>query len=141
MMPKVYFIQDEAERVKIGYSGDPLARLMSLQTANGGRLCMLRLIDGGEPTERWLHARFDEMRIQGEWFAFHPAMMTVVPPDELPQRQIVKPRLRMTLRETLREAEALFGDDHPRLMALMLLESMWEDDLSDFIAWVRSRCA
>lgn len=53
--------------VKIGMSGDPEARLASLQTANPGRLMLLASIPGcgWEPL---LHAMLSDFRLSGEWF-------------------------------------------------------------------------
>jgi hypothetical protein len=139
-LPQVYFIQDNAGLVKIGYSANPLARLGNLQSAHATELRIIRVIDGGERTERWLHRRFDDQWVRGEWFNFHPDMMSVIPPDELPVRGQVKPKLRLTLGEFLKMQDqfgALAG--HDRLLALTLVQSFWEDDVAAFIAWVRDR--
>jgi Meiotically up-regulated gene 113 len=81
----VYFIIDQSERVKIGHSGDPDSRLRALQTSHGDDLSLVRIIDGvGLITERWLHRKFDDQRVNGEWFWFIDEMMTIMPPAEPP---------------------------------------------------------
>jgi Meiotically up-regulated gene 113 len=78
----VYFIKDERDRVKIGQSYDPEGRRDALQTAHADRLEIARKIDGGRPTERWLHHKFSDRRITGEWFQFCDEMLTIVPPND-----------------------------------------------------------
>lgn len=83
-MTSVYFIRSAGFGVvKIGTAANPSARLRSLQTGNAEELSLIRVIDGGEAEERWLHDRFQQHRVRGEWFTFHPDMMTVLPPDDL----------------------------------------------------------
>jgi len=82
----VYFIRSAGfGAVKIGTAANPMARLRDLQTGNAEELSLIRVIDGGEAEERWLHARFCDCRVRGEWFTFHPDMMTVLPPGGLPR--------------------------------------------------------
>lgn len=84
----VYFAIDRFERIKIGYSRNPQKRVQSLATAVGdGTISIVRIIDGGRPTEKWMHRKFKEHRISGEWFRFDPLMLTVIAPDELPIRR------------------------------------------------------
>lgn len=81
----VYFIQPgEQPVVKIGHAADPVARLAALQTAHYERLNIRRVIDGAEPEELWLHRKFGEHRIVGEWFKFLPQMMEIVPDLSVP---------------------------------------------------------
>lgn len=139
--PQVYFVQDRRGYVKIGYAVDPTRRLAGLQTANSGNLSIIRVVDGGKPTERWLHRRFAHCRGRGEWFDFDPAMLTVIPPDEIPSRATIKQKLRLTLKETLRNHDnyPLVAGDQPRLLATLLVSSFSDDDARDFLQWVRSR--
>jgi hypothetical protein len=139
-MSFVYFVQDERGRVKIGYSVNTDKRMYAMRSDNADMLRVVRLVDGGLATERWLHKRFDHLWIAGEWFHFHPDMLTVVPPDEILSTQPIKPRLRKTLRETLIEFDEMgvFADE-PRMLATALLSSFWEDDFDAFIEWVRLR--
>lgn len=137
----VYFIHDGWSRVKIGWSVDVDKRLASLQSANAEPLTLLRVLEGGPATERWLHRRFAAERLHGEWFSYHEDMLTVVPPDEIPVRQAVRPVLRQTLREALVAADesGMFAG-RDRLLAVSLAAALWDDDARDFIAWVRERC-
>jgi hypothetical protein len=104
----VYFAQNpHSGAVKIGYTGDdPVRRLASLATGAGCELSLLRCIDGGRRTERWLHERFADRRVFGEWFEFDAAMLQIVPPDEIVfPIQITKRRdVRLTVWERLKEA-------------------------------------
>jgi Meiotically up-regulated gene 113 len=80
----VYFIRAGTGHVKIGYSRDPKGRLRGLQSAQSTAMVLLRTIDGDQGVERWLHRQFGAYRIRGEWFTFHPDMLTVTVPDPLP---------------------------------------------------------
>lgn len=83
----VYFIGDGCGQVKIGRAADVWHRLSDLQVGSPQILSVLRVIEGaGAPTEKWLHRRYKEHRINGEWFWLMPEMLTVVVPDELPKR-------------------------------------------------------
>ena len=107
---KVYFVQNRGNgHVKIGYSADVRKRVASLRVSSSDPLSLIRVIDGGRKTEAWLHKRFDSHKIQGEWFSFHPDMLDVIAPDEVPIRQrIVKRRdVLLTLRERTKNAERL----------------------------------
>ena len=83
----VYFIGDGIGNIKIGYSYDPMRRMQDLQVSNPGPLYFLRVIDGGPATEAWLHRKFKEHWIKGEWFVYTDEMLTIVPPDEIPNRK------------------------------------------------------
>ena len=78
----VYFIQaNQNGPVKIGTAEDVIGRLRELQTAHYMTLRLLREIDGDRRIESALHKQFASLRIRGEWFAFHPDMMTVTAAD------------------------------------------------------------
>jgi hypothetical protein len=109
----VYFIQNiRTGHVKIGFSTDVRSRLSSLQTSQVDRLALLRLVDGGPATERWLHRRFAHLSVRGEWFAFDSEMLTIVPPDEVvtPIKQTKRRDVRLTLRERIKDNLALAQD-------------------------------
>jgi hypothetical protein len=139
----VYFVQDDNGRVKIGYAADPAARVGALQSANGGRLAVIRFIDGGPATERWLHRRFARRRLRGEWFAFDPEMMTVVPPDEVPQTIHVhqEPVRSLGFRARFAEAEDL-GLTKPGLESTLLAfigASLSADEVTGVLEWMRAQ--
>lgn len=75
-VPHVYFIQSvRGGPVKIGTARDPESRLLSLQTAHPYPLRIIGLIPhGGVRTERLLHRRFADHRMNGEWFEWTPDM-------------------------------------------------------------------
>lgn len=72
----VYFIQDAGGEIKIGFSDrDPMVRLSAMQTGNPRELRLLASIPGTRGTEQELHARFDHVRIRGEWFRPDPFLL------------------------------------------------------------------
>lgn len=69
----VYFVQwdNDISHVKIGYSSTPLSRFTSFLTASPHRLLVLGLIVvEGQEEEAFLHTRFQEYRVAGEWFEY-----------------------------------------------------------------------
>lgn len=66
---RVYFMQNGRRRVvKIGYSGDHVERMGSLQAASPDRLRLIATIPGSPAVEAELHRRFRAYRVTGEWF-------------------------------------------------------------------------
>jgi hypothetical protein len=58
-----------ADKIKIGWVKEDLAtRLSALQVSSPEDLRVLARITGGRDTERYLHKKFAEHRIRGEWF-------------------------------------------------------------------------
>jgi hypothetical protein len=80
----VYFIgcRMELERyVKIGITAPERIelRLSQLQVGNPVRLRLMSVIPGGgRPLERFLHAEFDHLRAEGEWFRANEELMAWV---------------------------------------------------------------
>ena len=66
----VYFMLAK-NLVKIGFSNDPKKRAADMQTAIPERLEIVLKMKGGRELEREMHARFKELHIGGEWFAYH----------------------------------------------------------------------
>lgn len=76
----VYFIRAGIDGpIKIGTASDPRARLHELQTAHHDVLQLVREVDGDRSVEVGFHRHFAEYRIRGEWFTFHPSMLTIDP--------------------------------------------------------------
>lgn len=74
----VYFIREGHDgAVKIGYSADAARRLVKLQADSSRRATIINQVDGDRNVERWLHWRFRDLRIRGEWFGFDNAMHTI----------------------------------------------------------------
>lgn len=68
----VYFAQmGSSGPIKIGVvrRGDIASRLKNLQMACPEELTLLGTIEGAGEQERWIHARFSESRLRGEWFS------------------------------------------------------------------------
>lgn len=79
----IYFARfRDAEPVKIGYSRNLHGRLSGLRRKFQVDLSFIRTMEGRLFTERWLHVYFADRHIWGEWFRFHPDMLTVIPPVE-----------------------------------------------------------
>lgn len=75
----VYMIRaGDSGPVKIGFARDPIQRLDDLQVAHYEALTLLRIWEGGFAEEALLHARFADLAIRGEWFAFSRAMLADV---------------------------------------------------------------
>lgn len=65
----VYFIKnDEVDKVKIGFSNDPFARLGVLQVGSANRLRLIGIIAAPFAVEAILHSQFREGHSHGEWF-------------------------------------------------------------------------
>ena len=73
----VYIIQAGISGpVKIGLAADVEMRLAALQTANYEELRVIKVFQGGgEDLEFYLHRKFKNLRIRGEWFSFSEEMM------------------------------------------------------------------
>lgn len=65
---RVYFVQGELGRIKIGFSSNVESRLRDLQCSSAVPLRLLASIPGGPAVEAELHARFASARVHGEWF-------------------------------------------------------------------------
>lgn len=72
----VYFIEAE-DCIKIGYSRDPIGRLVQIRKGRGvklpdgldpSRARILTVEQGSQSHEKRLHDRFAEYRVAGEWF-------------------------------------------------------------------------
>ena len=69
----VYFIENQAGHVKIGWSKDPVKRLKTLQTGSSDPLALVYaagFVDEAEARhcEGVLHCRLAARRVYGEWF-------------------------------------------------------------------------
>jgi hypothetical protein len=65
----IYLITD-GEKVKIGYSKDPLKRLKQLQTGHPKLLRLMKVYNAPNWVEKRIHyiIRWDRTRGRGEWF-------------------------------------------------------------------------
>lgn len=74
----VYFLKDEQERVKIGYSKDFLTlykRLTDLRVGNADILTLVALYEGTMEDEAIYHTWFHSIR--GEWFEWEDEMLNM----------------------------------------------------------------
>jgi hypothetical protein len=55
-------------RYKIGWSDDVGVRVRQLQTGCPFEIRVLNVIEGDQSGETWLHRRFAQYRVCGEWF-------------------------------------------------------------------------
>lgn len=77
----IYFISNGRGLVKIGVSKSPSSRLSQLQTGSSDILTLIREMEGGVEAENYLHRKFADHRVSGEWFIFQDEMMSVVVPN------------------------------------------------------------
>lgn len=81
----IYFISVEGwNNVKIGWSANIAGRLAQLQSASSRKLTVIRELPGERWVEKWMHARFHGLRLEGEWFVFDSEMMSIEPPSIKP---------------------------------------------------------
>lgn len=76
----VYFVRSEkTHAIKIGYtSGRIEDRLSALQTAHPYKLEAIAALSGSREYEKALHARFANLRLEGEWFEPHPDLLAFI---------------------------------------------------------------
>ncbi len=137
----VYMVQNQTTgAVKIGYSGDLPNRIRALQTGSGANLHILRVIPGAKATETWLHRRFSQYRLRGEWFAFHPDMLEVVAPDEVPVTPTVVFRrdVNLTLKERVAEAQKIGSETglSDQQTLLILVGRMTNEDAATVLSLI-----
>jgi hypothetical protein len=72
----LYFIQAEAGGpIKIGYTGWPEKRLVTLQVAHAEKLVILAKTKTSKENERQIHEHFAGSRIRGEWYEPTPELL------------------------------------------------------------------
>jgi hypothetical protein len=64
--------------IKIGYAGNPVSRLLQLQTGTTDRLDLLMTFIGSNSEEKELHTLLSEHRVSGEWFVYNSAVLTTL---------------------------------------------------------------
>ena len=73
----IYFVKVE-ERVKIGFSREPLQRVVNMKTAWPSPPTVILVVRGTRADEAKLHYRLRTFRRHGEWFMAHPTVMRVM---------------------------------------------------------------
>lgn len=75
----VYFISNEVkDKVKIGYSKNPWARIKDLQTTSSEKLLLVATVKTTDASEKKLHAELAEYLIHGEWFCICPLISGLI---------------------------------------------------------------
>lgn len=77
----VYFARS-GNRVKIGVSKNPRARLEGLRTGSSTKIRIYYVTPGDITLERELHRQFGADRINGEWFIYSPQIRAWIQADE-----------------------------------------------------------
>lgn len=97
---KIYIVHaDNPSLVKIGQTQTDIEqRLRALQTANAHPLTVLRLIPETSECiglESAFHRYFRHWHVRGEWFRFHPVMLTIEPSEVMEaQTPLLRPAKR-----------------------------------------------
>jgi hypothetical protein len=76
----VYFIQSKATgEIKIGWTGGPVSeRINMLQVGNPSELVLLATMPGGPNRERYVHHKFRDFKVRGEWYVPVPELMDFI---------------------------------------------------------------
>lgn len=82
----IYFAHAPAvNALKIGRAKDVEKRLRDIQAMCPVEVRLVRTLDLPVQAEWWLHARYDHLRLYGEWFRFVDEMLAVEVPSVLPK--------------------------------------------------------
>jgi len=73
----VYFIRS-GDTVKIGMTVDPAARLRTLQTSHHVLLDLLAAVPAHAALESAIHAKFSDLRGEGEWFRLNDELIAFI---------------------------------------------------------------
>jgi hypothetical protein len=73
----VYFLRN-GRTVKIGFTTSIKSRIRSIQTSCAEAVEVLMVMPGTEGTEKFLHKRFSDSHIGGEWFSLVGALADFV---------------------------------------------------------------
>lgn len=77
-MSVVYFLQcAETGRIKIGATDDLTTRVAAINSASCAPARLIAVVSGGKEVEGYLHARFAEDRVNGEWFRQSPELIEI----------------------------------------------------------------
>lgn len=90
----------ESDFVKIGKADDPEQRVRDLQVGHPELLTIIRVHDAHFDSEEQFHGRFASQRVRGEWFRFHPEMLTFMPAERAASiEEVVASAKRASVRE------------------------------------------
>lgn len=113
----IYVVGNETgEYVKIGWSTQVRRRLLAMQTYIPTSLKIYSVISGSRTTEASLHARFADLRANGEWFRLEGPLLEWVSRNRaiahLPAAELEVIRQRMAAAAAARALDAA-ATDHP----------------------------
>lgn len=76
----IYFMQDgDKGPIKIGFTNNhPIKRLQAIKPKCTNGLCFLKIVEGDQQREKELHKLFWRLRIKGEWFKPHEALLSFI---------------------------------------------------------------
>lgn len=114
----IYFLRNgDRGPVKIGRTNDIESRLYELRRTYGAPLSPIRIIYdySGVLMERWMHRRFVENHIRGEWFEYHEDMLTV----ELPSYEDIRYAPDETFKRLTFQRKGPSGDYHEHIRRLL----------------------
>lgn len=72
----VYFAQARTDQatVKIGFTSDLAKRQQNMSVSTPGGVAILATLPGSRETESYLHDKFEDDRLNGEWFRYSEAI-------------------------------------------------------------------
>lgn len=74
----VYAISDGEDRVKIGWSSNPIRRLAKISSDCPGNVSLLGLVEATRAQEAEAHALLNPWRVNGEWFRLEGPVLAFV---------------------------------------------------------------
>jgi len=84
----IYLITTEDKSIcKIGFSKNPEKRLKEIQTGCPQKLHIEEITEGTFKTEKLLHSKFKQLRVQGEWFTYDDSISLTIEEKDLKQNK------------------------------------------------------
>lgn len=105
-----YFIEGE-NAIKIGHSWYPKGRMKDIQCSTPVRLKLLLSVPTSMLTESAAHAKFQHLRISGEWFRPSPELLDFI--EEMREQMFPKPTELIVLAKHLAKCKGV----HARSLA------------------------
>lgn len=90
---KMIYVIQSGDYVKIGFcERDPIRRLEKLQVGNPITMKLIALIDGSRIDESNWHARYDKLRVRGEWFRLNSTLRGALKPHRVDHDEVSRRR-------------------------------------------------
>jgi len=159
----IYFIQESINlTIKIGLSTNPYKRLLDLDTGNAGELWVLLIEKGDKKKEQYLHKRFGDLSIKGEWFSFSEPLICYIEENSLPMRdtrllenitnEFIEFYAKVLLKQQIRQKGCAYAKSIAREMASEQLlyeavskytesiqEDLWIKSLAKAMLWIHHK--